>query len=82
MDENGKAEMNEMSVGARPDGVRLQKVLAQAGVASRRAAEELIAAGRVSVEITVRGRAARLAQRSGRWRAMRLGASSPTTRVR
>jgi 23S rRNA pseudouridine2605 synthase len=30
-------------------GVRLQKVLAQAGVASRRAAEELIAEGRVSV---------------------------------
>src|SRR4051794_13313897 len=50
MDENGKAEMNEMSVAARPDGVRLQKVLAQAGVASRRAAEELIAAGRVSVD--------------------------------
>jgi 23S rRNA pseudouridine2605 synthase len=50
MDENGKAEMNDMSVGARPDGVRLQKVLAQAGVASRRAAEELIAAGRVSVD--------------------------------
>jgi 23S rRNA pseudouridine2605 synthase len=47
---NGKAEMNDMSVGARPDGVRLQKVLAQAGVASRRAAEELIAAGRVSVD--------------------------------
>ena len=35
---------------AHPDGVRLQKVLAQAGVASRRAAEELIAAGRVSVD--------------------------------
>ncbi len=33
-----------------PDGVRLQKVLARAGVASRRAAEELIAAGRVSVD--------------------------------
>jgi len=33
-----------------PEGVRLQKVLAQAGVASRRAAEELIAAGRVSVD--------------------------------
>jgi 23S rRNA pseudouridine2605 synthase len=32
------------------DGVRLQKVLAQAGVASRRAAEELIAEGRVSVD--------------------------------
>lgn len=42
--------MNDMSVGARADGVRLQKVLAQAGVASRRAAEELIAAGRVSVD--------------------------------
>jgi 23S rRNA pseudouridine2605 synthase len=33
-----------------PDGVRLQKVLAQAGVASRRAAEEMIAAGRVTVD--------------------------------
>ncbi|MDQ3153498.1 MAG: rRNA pseudouridine synthase [Actinomycetota bacterium] len=31
-------------------GVRLQKVLAQAGVASRRAAEQLIAQGRVSVD--------------------------------
>jgi 23S rRNA pseudouridine2605 synthase len=31
------------------EGIRLQKVLAQAGVASRRAAEELIAQGRVSV---------------------------------
>jgi 23S rRNA pseudouridine2605 synthase len=35
---------------AHSDGVRLQKVLAQAGVASRRAAEELIAAGRVTVD--------------------------------
>ncbi|WAL68048.1 pseudouridine synthase [Amycolatopsis cynarae] len=33
-----------------PEGVRLQKVLAKAGVASRRAAEELIAGGRVSVD--------------------------------
>ncbi|RZQ60296.1 pseudouridine synthase [Amycolatopsis suaedae] len=33
-----------------PEGVRLQKVLAKAGVASRRAAEELIAQGRVSVD--------------------------------
>lgn len=32
-----------------PRGERLQKVLAQAGVASRRAAEQLIAAGRVAV---------------------------------
>lgn len=39
-----------MTSEGRPDGVRLQKVLAQAGVASRRAAEELIAAGRVSVD--------------------------------
>ena len=38
---------------AHPDGVRLQKVLAQAGVASRRAAEELIAAGRVSVTLDI-----------------------------
>ncbi len=33
-----------------PDGTRLQKVLAQAGVGSRRACEELIAAGRVQVD--------------------------------
>jgi 23S rRNA pseudouridine2605 synthase len=42
--------MTEMTSGTRSDGVRLQKVLAKAGVASRRAAEELIAAGRVSVD--------------------------------
>jgi 23S rRNA pseudouridine2605 synthase len=42
--------MVEMGTEARPTGVRLQKVLAQAGVASRRAAEELIAEGRVSVD--------------------------------
>jgi 23S rRNA pseudouridine2605 synthase len=32
------------------DGVRLQKVLSQAGIASRRVAEKLIAAGRVEVD--------------------------------
>jgi 23S rRNA pseudouridine2605 synthase len=41
------------------DGIRLQKVLAAAGLGSRRACEELIAAGRVSVN----GRAARLGAR-------------------
>lgn len=35
------------------EGVRLQKVLAAAGVASRRASEELIAAGRVEVDGTI-----------------------------
>ncbi|NYI03398.1 pseudouridine synthase [Allostreptomyces psammosilenae] len=35
--------------GAEQDGVRLQKVLAQAGLGSRRACEELIDAGRVEV---------------------------------
>lgn len=41
-----------------PDGVRLQKVLAQAGVGSRRASEDLMAAGRVTVNgevVTVMG---------------------------
>ncbi|GAA1989584.1 pseudouridine synthase [Nocardiopsis rhodophaea] len=33
-----------------PGGIRLQKALAQAGVASRRASEEMIVAGRVSVD--------------------------------
>jgi 23S rRNA pseudouridine2605 synthase len=40
------------------DGVRLQKVLAQAGIGSRRSCEELIAAGRVTVngEVAILGR--------------------------
>jgi 23S rRNA pseudouridine2605 synthase len=42
-----------------PEGVRLQKVLAQAGIGSRRACEELIAAGRV----TVNGEVAELGRR-------------------
>ena len=41
-----------MTVGVRPDeeGIRLQKVLAGAGLGSRRACEVLIAEGRVSID--------------------------------
>jgi 23S rRNA pseudouridine2605 synthase len=39
-----------MSDGPAPEGVRLQKVLSKAGVASRRVAEEMIVEGRVSVD--------------------------------
>jgi 23S rRNA pseudouridine2605 synthase len=35
---------------ASPDGIRLQKVLSQAGIASRRVAEQMIVAGRVEVD--------------------------------
>lgn len=42
-----------------PDAIRVQKALADAGVASRRAADELVAAGRV----TVNGRPAAIGQR-------------------
>jgi 23S rRNA pseudouridine2605 synthase len=42
--------LSDLSDSERAEGVRLQKVLAQAGVASRRGSEELIAAGRVSVD--------------------------------
>jgi 23S rRNA pseudouridine2605 synthase len=44
---NETNEANDPAAG--PEGVRLQKVLAGAGVGSRRACEELIAAGRVAV---------------------------------
>jgi pseudouridine synthase len=45
--------MNDASAGASAEGERLQKVMAAAGVASRRASEDLIAQGRVSVNGTV-----------------------------
>jgi 23S rRNA pseudouridine2605 synthase len=46
--------------GSRPDGIRLQKVLAGAGLGSRRACEGLIAAGRVSVNGVVADLGARV----------------------
>ncbi|HEU5309279.1 MAG TPA: S4 domain-containing protein, partial [Acidimicrobiia bacterium] len=45
--------------GAPPEGERLQKVLARAGLGSRRVCEELIADGRVAVN----GDTARLGRR-------------------
>ncbi|MFD4180886.1 pseudouridine synthase [Rhodococcus sp. NPDC058514] len=53
---NAKPARHQYTEGAGPaklpagEGMRLQKVLAQAGVASRRAAEELIEQGRVEVD--------------------------------
>jgi 23S rRNA pseudouridine2605 synthase len=39
-----------MVTDSEPDGVRLQKVLSQAGIASRRVAERMITDGRVEVD--------------------------------
>lgn len=51
--------VTEPTASERHDGERLQKVLARTGLGSRRACEELIAAGRVSID----GRVARLGER-------------------
>ena len=45
----GQAIIKPMSENTEPKGDRLQKILAQAGIASRRKAEEIILAGRVQV---------------------------------
>ena len=61
-----------------PPGIRLQKILADAGVASRRAAERLIVAGAVSVNghaITELGARADPATDDVRVRGQRIGAS-------
>lgn len=44
-----KRPSKKVSGGPTPSGVRLQKILSQAGIASRRVAEELIVQGRVEV---------------------------------
>ena len=45
--------MTKETMSESEDGIRLQKVLAQAGVGSRRACEELIDEGRVEVDGTI-----------------------------
>jgi len=47
---NDRTRADDVDEADGPDGIRLQKVLASAGVASRRKAEELIKAGRVKVD--------------------------------
>ena len=62
------AEITKHDGPPKGDGVRLQKVLAQAGVASRRAAEELIDQGRVEVDgriVVEQGLRGRSRERSG-----------------
>ncbi|MCS5723361.1 rRNA pseudouridine synthase [Herbiconiux sp. CPCC 203407] len=48
-DTSGSAHQGGAHQGGAPEGVRLQKVMAAAGVASRRVSEQLIEAGRVEV---------------------------------
>jgi pseudouridine synthase len=48
-DEELEAEASEVPSGPSPDAERVSKLIAKAGIASRRAAEELITQGRVSI---------------------------------
>jgi 23S rRNA pseudouridine2605 synthase len=50
IDEDFEGEDHRDTLNDVPDGVRLQKVLAEAGIGSRRYCEELIGAGRVEVD--------------------------------
>ena len=74
-------ERTRAMTGSEPEGIRLQKVLAGAGLGSRRACEALIAAGRVEVDgVVVREQGVRVDPR--RWCCTSTACACSSTRTR